>query len=75
MFMDCTSLSTPPELPANSLEYSCYESMFRSTSLSTAPILSAMKLAPSCYKQMFYGCNDLSVAPELPSDDSRIRCY
>ena len=50
LFDDCTSLRTSPALPATTLCYGCYNSMFYNcTSLRTAPALPATTLANSCY--------------------------
>ena len=76
MFESCTSLTTPPELPATKLIDNCYDNMFRScTSLITAPVLLATTLAPNCYSYMFYGCTSLTTAPELPATTLARSCY
>ena len=76
MFMNCTSLTTAPELPATTLTSNCYESMFRGcTSLTTAPALPATTLANSCYSNMFYDCTSLTAAPELPATTLADSCY
>ena len=60
MFEGCTSLVTPPSLPAVSLQQSCYSNMFfRCTSLVEAPKLPAKTLTTTCYSQMFWGCTNL----------------
>lgn len=54
MFLGCSNLTTPPELPAMNLGYACYQAMFSGcTSLTTAPKLPATTLAISCYDRMF----------------------
>ena len=61
LFMNCTSLTTTPELPATTLSRDCYRQMFQDcTSLTTAPELPATTLADSCYKLMFYNCSNLN---------------
>ncbi len=58
MFLNCTSLTTAPELPATTLAESCYNRMFDGcTSLTTAPELPATTLAYSCYYGMFSNTN------------------
>jgi hypothetical protein len=76
MFLECTSLITPPKLLATKLEYQCCQSMFDGcTSLTTAPELPATKLEMNCYNSMFYGCTSLTVAPELPATTLASNCY
>ena len=76
LFRDCTSLLTPPELPATTLVYNCYQYMFYGcTSLVSAPELPATVLADSCYEFMFSNCNSLSIAPELPATTLAEQCY
>lgn len=78
MFLDCTSLTTAPELPATTLAYDCYYYMFQNcTSLETAPKLPATTLAnaDNCYQSMFSGCSSLETAPELPATTLSGCCY
>lgn len=76
MFRGCTSLTTPPELPATTLAQGCYQSMFIDcTSLKTCPKLTATVLAPSCYNYMFYRCSALTKAPELNATTLAAGCY
>lgn len=76
MFMNCTSLTKAPVLPATELAESCYEEMFEGcTSLTTAPELPATTLADYCYMSMFYGCTSLTKAPELPATNLGRYCY
>ena len=64
------------KLPATTLNYSCYSSMFEGcSSLTTVPELPATTLAQSCYSYMFYGCSSLTVAPELPATTLAHDCY
>lgn len=58
MFLGCTSLTTPPKLPATTLASSCYMGMFNGcTSLTSVPELPATALANYCYDSMFRGCS------------------
>ena len=76
MFMNCSNLTTAPELPATTLANSCYYKMFMDCSnLTTAPELPATTLANSCYQQMFYNCTSLTTAPELPATTLADYCY
>ena len=86
MFKGCTSLTTPPSLPATTLsEYApqypeygqyCYRGMFEGcTSLTTAPALPATALTNYCYYSMFAGCTSLTTAPALPATTLAQYCY
>ena len=77
LFQNCTTLVTPPELPAIILStYGCYEEMFKGcTSLTTAPVLPATELADSCYYNMFAGCTSLTTPSELPAITLKNSCY
>lgn len=76
MFMECTSLTTAPDLPATTLTTRCYEDMFRDcTSLTTAPGLPATELKFNCYRKMFKGCTNLTTAPDLPAPTLVSGCY
>jgi hypothetical protein len=76
MFRNCTSLTTPPNLPATELALGCYAYMFRGcTSLTTAPSLPANTLVGGCYQYMFYGCTSLTTAPSLPATTMADYCY
>ena len=56
-----TLLTTAPELPATTLAYGCYASMFQGcTSLTKAPELPADNLVDNCYAFMFDGCSSLN---------------
>ena len=70
------SLTTAPELPATTLAYGCYASMFQGcTSLTQAPVLPAEGLAEFCYYYMFENCTALTQAPELPTYQLVESCY
>ena len=76
MFLNCTGLTSAPELPEKTLAANCYVYMFRScTSLTTAPALPARTLADSCYNYMFRGCTSLTELPELPATTLANNCY
>lgn len=76
LFYHCTSLVTPPELPATELSANCYQGMFSGcTSLVTAPELPATKLAMGCYDNMFSYCTSLTSAPALPATELDANCY
>ena len=76
LFKGCTSLVTPPELPATTLNAYCYSNMFNGcTSLVTPPELPATTLTGSCYSGMFGGCTSLTKAPELPATTLATFCY
>jgi surface protein len=73
MFNGCHSLTTVPELPATTLESSCYAYMFRNcTGLTTAPELPSTTLASYCYQAMFYGCNSLESIDVSKFDTSKV---
>ena len=70
------ALTTAPELPATTLAYGCYASMFQGcTSLTKAPVLPATTLTDFCYYYMFENCTSLTQAPELPAGDLVDSCY
>ena len=67
-FKSCANINIHPDkdlfLSAETLDTSCYESMFQAcTSLTKTPILPATTLANSCYSNMFYGCTSLASLP------------
>ena len=63
-------------LPATTLSYECYRSMFEGcSSLTTAPALPATTLDYGCYSYMFEGCSSLTTAPELPATTLTEYCY
>ena len=76
MFIDCTSLTQAPALPATTLAINCYNGMFQGcTSLTKAPALPATTLADSCYNSMFLGCKSITKAPALPATTLADSCY
>ena len=69
MFNDCTSLTSPPALPATQVFYMSYAYMFNGcTALTTAPALPASPNVSSCYIYMFWGCTSLVTPPALPNE-------
>jgi hypothetical protein len=76
LFLGCTGMTTPPELPATTLRESCYRNMFDGcTSLTEAPELPALDLVRYCYQYMFSGCTSLTTMPELPATTTMQGCY
>ena len=76
LFLNCSVLTSAPELPATKLAEDCYHQMFFGcTSLTSAPKLSATKFAYYCYSSMFIGCTSLTSAPELPATTLAEGCY
>jgi hypothetical protein len=76
MFRECTSLVTPPALPATNLASDCYASMFYwCTALTTCPSLPATTLYSYCYSAMFYWCTSLTTLPKLPATTLPRICY
>ena len=76
LFLNCSKLTSAPELPATTLANYCYKYMFCGcTGLTTAPELPATTLAQGCYESMFYGCTGLTTAPELPATTLAQECY
>lgn len=71
------SITHAPELPATTLGYMCYNSMFYGcNSLVNGPsVLPATTLASSCYYNMFRGCYRLTTAPDLPATTLTSNCY
>lgn len=78
MFLDCTSLTVAPALPATTLAHGVYQNMFKGcTSLVNAPTLPATDLTggDQCYTAMFKGCTSLAIAPALPATTLDSYCY
>ena len=75
MFVNCTSLTSTPELPATTLANDCYYYMFGyCSSLTTAPELPATTLASQCYYYMFYSCSKLNYIKMLATNISASNC-
>jgi hypothetical protein len=61
MFSRCASLTTPPTLPATTLQIACYYNMFyQNISLTASPVLPAPTLVQDCYRQMFTNASNLN---------------
>ena len=78
LFQNCSNIINVSEnfLPATTLSYYCYYSMFGGcTGLTTAPKLPATTLAKHCYEYMFNGCTSLTTVPELPATTLAESCY
>ena len=76
LFKDCTSLTSAPDLPAETLSERCYSRMFMNCiSLTSAPDLPATTLAEACYSYMFTDCTSLAEAPALPATTLAEHCY
>ena len=76
LFVDCTSLTRAPQLPATDLKEGCYSGMFKNCiRLKEAPELPATQLAQDCYWEMFSKCANLKQAPKLPATDLKSGCY
>lgn len=71
-----TKLIKAPDLPATTLAYGSYLSMFNGcTNLQEAPELPALTLNDSCYQNMFDGCTSLTTTPEFPATTLKSYCY
>lgn len=76
MFINCTSLTTAPKLPATKLTEYCYMAMFAGCeNLSSAPALNATEVPYGCYQQMFMDCTSLKNGPALPATEVGAYCY
>jgi hypothetical protein len=75
MFAGCKGLVNAPELPATTLDQSCYINMFTGcTSLIESPVLPATTLASNCYSYMFSDCRQLSKITMLATNISASNC-
>lgn len=75
LFVECTALTTAPQLPATTLAGHCYEGMFSGcTALTTAPQLPATTLADYCYSGMFYECTALISITCLATNPNEVDC-
>ena len=76
LFINCSSLTAAPTLPATSLKEACYCCMFIGCgSLTAAPELPATNLAVLCYSSMFQDCTSLTAVPNLPATNLAEYCY
>lgn len=63
LFLNCTSLTSAPELPATTITNNCYYSMFNwCTNLETLPELPATTLNNYCYNSMFRNCSKIKLS-------------
>lgn len=62
---------------SDTVNNSCYESMFGYCSRLTKPPqqLPAKELKQSCYYRMFYSCTSLTTPPQLPATTLAQKCY
>lgn len=75
LFLNCSALTTAPQLPATKLSAYCYRNMFDNCfNLTEAPELPAKQLAEGCYFGMFTTCY-FTTAPELPATTLADYCY
>lgn len=75
LFYQCSSLITPPSLPATTLSIDCYQGMFAESWITTLPQLPAMTLAEGCYADMFSYCNSVTSMVQLPATTLAKSCY
>ena len=77
MFRNCTSLTTGPDLPAETVAPGCYWNMFRKcTELTTvSSMLPATTLAENCYRELFRECSKVTTVPALPAPTLAPSCY
>ena len=63
LFEGCSTLVTPPELPATTISQSCYRFMFRNCSkLNKLPKLPATNIPDTAYDSMFQGCSSIKLS-------------
>lgn len=63
LFADCSTLITPPELPATTLGEGCYLAMFENCSkLNKLPKLPATSIPINAYTRMFDGCSSIKLS-------------
>ena len=77
LFMDCTNLTSAPQLPSTTLADYCYYAMFKNCSnLIYGPEkLPALTLVEGCYSSMFDSCSKLITTPELCATSLAKECY
>jgi len=76
MFRGCSSLATPPVLPATTIADMCYCQMFWGcTSLQSCPALPATTLVQRCYWNMFRDCVNITESPTLYAVTLPWACY
>ena len=77
MFRNCTSLTSAPDLPAETAADGCYWNMFRlCTGLKTADInLAATTLGADSCRELFRQCGNLTSVPIFRASTLAARCY
>jgi len=71
MYMDCTSLQTPPSIYATVLAQRCCLEMFSGCSeLQALPKLFAEQLELNCYRKMFNKCTKIKLSKTLTGNYS-----
>lgn len=74
LFSKCTTLVTPPALPATTLATYCYYYMFENCGITTAPDLLAATIPSYGYSYMFTGCSSLSYIKCMATTKSASNC-
>lgn len=75
MFYGCKAMTAPPELPATTIESSCYRRMFQGcTDMTKSPDLPALTLQSNCYEYMFVSCSKLASIKMLATNVSASNC-
>lgn len=76
LFKNCTSLKTPPELPATDMGHGQpYVEMFYGSGITKMPKLPALILSNRCYANMFRNCASLVELEPLPATILTESCY
>ena len=76
LFLNCSSLTTPPSLLPTTLVTYCYYGMFfNCTNLMSCPELPATILAEGCCMYMFRWCTSLTTVCKLPVTTLATYCY
>ena len=77
MFRNCTSLTSVPNLPAETTSPGCYWNMFRlCNGVTNGNInLGATTMATDCCRELFRQCGNLTSAPILRATTLEARCY
>ena len=77
MFRNCTSLTSAPDLPAETAADGCYWNMFRlCTGLKTADInLAATTLGADSCRELFRQCTELTSVPIFRASALAVRSY
>lgn len=77
MFRNCSSLTSVPDLPAETASPGCYWNMFRlCNGVTNGNInLGATTMATDCCRELFRQCGNLTSAPILRATTLEARCY